>query len=294
MSETSPAPTIDLFVHIPKTAGTTMTQVLQRNYRQTSTFYLGPNVQPKIEKFQRLTARQQRHFRLVVGHMSFGLHAYLAEPRPYRYFTMLREPIERVLSFYYFIKRTPDHYLYNPVATQNLSIPEFLAYQDSYMARNAQTRFLCGLDVMPYYGPLDEHALELAKTHIRDHIAVTGLTERFDESLVLFKRVFGWNQIYYTRENVTSNRRTQDDLSDDVLQAIRDYNVLDMELYAFAQQHFEQQIADYGSDFERDLATVHRQNRSARLWMPVEQAYRRARTFSVRTYLKELVGRPPQ
>ena len=280
---------IDLFVHIPKTAGTTMTQVLQRNYRQPRTFYLGANVQPKIAQFQALTARQQRSYQLVVGHMSFGLHAYLAEPRPYRYFTMLRDPIERVLSFYYFIKRTPAHYLHDPVATENLSIPDFLAFQDSYMARNGQTRFLCGRDVMPYYGQVEADALAEAKTHIREHIAVTGLTERFDESLLLYQHAFGWKQLHYTRQNVTSKRTGLHELPADALAAIRAHNALDLELYAFAQGVFEEQIAAYGPGFGQDLARVQRANTYAKVTEPVQKTIQRMRRVSVRTYIKTLL-----
>ncbi len=232
MQDASTRP-IDLFVHIPKTAGTTMTQVLKHNYREPRTYYLGSNVQPRIADFMALSAEAQAHYELVVGHMSYGLHASLPPTRPHRYFTMLRDPIERVISLYFFIKRTPNHYLYDPVVTENYTIAQFLAYEGSYMARNAQTRFLCGRDVMPYVGSIDDEALEAAKTNIRDHILVTGLTERFDESLLLYRHAFGWRQIHYTRQNVTSNRKKQDDLSAEDLAALNAHTAYDQALPGF-------------------------------------------------------------
>lgn len=279
-------PPIDLFVHIPKTAGTTMIQLLMQNYPQAGTFNLGSIVQQRITEFKSLTPDQQNNYQLVVGHMSYGLHEYIAPSRSYRYFTMMRDPVERVLSLYYFIRRNPGHYLHEAIVGEDLTIPEFLNFQDLYLARNGQTRFLCGLDVMPYYGPVDEQSLALAKSHIEKNILVTGLTEFFDESLLLFKHVFGWKRINYSKQNVTYNRAQQEDLPGEFLAAIRAHNNLDMELYHFAREKFEKQVAAYGPGFESDLAKLRRTNQYVNLIKPLQHLVQRVRAVSLRNHFK--------
>jgi hypothetical protein len=109
--------------------------------------------------------------------------------------------------------------------------------------------------------------VELAKRRLRDEFAFVGLTERFDESLLLMKSrigLAGFNTLY-ERENASEERTYQSDVrqeSEDVLERVRRNNVLDMELYRFVRDEL---YPSYVRQFEGDLelAAAQRSERRA-------------------------------
>jgi hypothetical protein len=101
----------------------------------------------------------------------------------------------------------------------------------------------------------------MAKEHLRDNIAVVGLTERFEETLLLLQQAFNWPNVWYRPRNVTRNRPQQDELSDDTLQAIAELNRWDMALYEYAQTLFAKRIAAQGPLFAWRLWWLRRSNR---------------------------------
>src|SRR5256885_12995965 len=111
-----------IFLHIPKTGGSTIYKVLERQSSRAKTFRLDS---PQIARFKTLPAAQRGRYRLIQGHLYFGLHRFI--PRASTYITFLRRPVERVLSFYYYARSTPDHYLYSQLVTERLDLKTLLA-----------------------------------------------------------------------------------------------------------------------------------------------------------------------
>jgi hypothetical protein len=96
----------------------------------------------------------------------------------------------------------------------------------------------------------------MAKRNLEKHFAIVGLTEQFDETLILLRRSLGWRRVpFYIRQNATKNRLLKDDLSTEVLNAIKRYNELDMELYEYARERFNESIDHQRTGFSRDLRT---------------------------------------
>jgi len=67
--------------------------------------------------------------------------------------------------------------------------------------------------------------LDIAKQHI-DAMPAAGLTEKFDESLLLFKAAFGWGMPLYKRENVAGNKPPRKEIPSDVVSTIQENNSL--------------------------------------------------------------------
>lgn len=280
----SARPTV-LFVHIQKTAGTTLYQIIARNYRTREVFALFPNLEAQRSKYIGMSSAEKGKIRLIMGHMHYGMHELV--PGPSAYFTFLREPIDRVISQYYFIRRSPLHPAHRHIVVNNLDLKTVLERGLDAMLFNAQVRVLSGARLGLPPGKCTKDHLELAKRNLRDHFEVVGLTEEFDASLLLLRRAFGWRHLYYTRRNVAPQRRHKDTLPAETLAAVTEANQLDLELYAFAQALFEEQMTRYET-LARDMARFKTMNQFVE---PFLRQYMRLREYSVRTEIREKLWR---
>ncbi|MCP4423323.1 MAG: sulfotransferase family 2 domain-containing protein [Chloroflexi bacterium] len=262
-----------LFLHLPKTAGTTLNNIIARQYQPEEIHYLGALTQKAIVQFKAMDAAERAKFRLLTGHMGYGLHDQMAPPTAY--FTILREPIERIISFYYFVQRNGAHYLHDFVLKDDVGLDDFVKSRISIMTDNFQVRLISGVWDQRPYGECSREALEQAKQNLLTDFAVVGLTEEFDKTLILLKRAFNWRHVYYLRQNATQNRPQTDSFSQQTLDTVRAYNQLDLELYAFAQNLFVQQMKQQGVSFSIEAWLFPRINRLVQIILNNRNRFRR-------------------
>ena len=276
-------PTV-IFVHIPKTAGTTLVHIADRQYPARTRMHLERHDE-SVREFQALPEARRAEIRFLRGHIPYGLHAYC--PRPTAYFTLLREPVDRLLSYYYYVQQEPRHYLYDYANQPGMTLKRYVEDRMSLQMDNMQTRLISGMWTTPGFGECDQSTLALAKRNLEQHFDIVGLTERFDETLLLLKKAFGWGNIHYARHNVTSGRPRSASLDAETLSVLCEWNQLDLRLYRHAQALLAEQVRAYGPTFSRDLQVFRSTNR---LIGPLRRTYWRVRRFSLRTWLKERLG----
>lgn len=274
-----------IFLHIPKTAGTTLHRIIDRQYPRRARHWITRH-HAGIQAFKELPLARRAELLMVRGHIPYGLHEYL--PRPAKYFTILREPVERVISYYYFVQSEPEHYLYDYVCTPGMTIRRYLEDRVSLQTDNMQMRLLSGIWTAVEYGKCDRAMLDLAKQNLAERFAVVGLTERFDETLLLLQRALGWRDVFYHRHNVTQGRPRQKALPQETLDVIAAHNHLDLELYAFARELFKKQVQDQGPSFAWAIRRFQVANQRLQ---PLIRTYWTARRFSVRQWLRNLWGK---
>ena len=120
---------------------------------------------------------------------------------------------------------------------------------------NLQTRMLSGLP-LPFDEVTDE-MLELAKRNVSDNIALVGISERMDESLMLAKRRLGFYDILAeTGHRVNASRPRGKDIPADLRAAAERSNEYDTELYRFATEQFDNAREREGLDFDVELAAL--------------------------------------
>jgi hypothetical protein len=239
-----------IFLHIPKTAGTTLMSILDRQYKPGAIFSTYGNAQEAVDKFKTFSESQRMNIRVLKGHIPFGVHTFL--PQPSHYFTILRDPIDRIISHYYFVLETTSHYLHDRVTSQNMTLKDYVSNGIATRLDNGQTRIISGVGDTVGFGQCSPEMLETAKKHLRG-MPVVGLSERFDETVILLKRNLGWKLPFYMKANVTKNRPGREDISKDTIAVIERYNELDFELYKYAQELFEELIRQQPPAFEREL-----------------------------------------
>jgi hypothetical protein len=249
-----------LFLHLPKTAGTTLNRILEWQYNPLSIFTIDPyRIRATAERLAQLSESRRRRIRVIRGHFYYGLHDIL--PQGGTYITILRDPVARLFSSYYFVQRRPLHPLHRKVKGGRISVEDFIRL--TLHRQNLQCRMIAGIKGGE---EIDERALEKAKRHLADTFSVVGISDRFEESLMLMAATFGWEVPFYESRKVAKSRPKRDP---ETVEMIRKHNRLDLELYEFGKSLLDAGLKQRKSEVEERLARLRRSPRPG----PVETFY---------------------
>jgi hypothetical protein len=124
------------FLHIPKTAGTSVIEVLDRRFAPPA--ILPAQLLPELAA---LSAEEIRRARFVRGHLGARLGEALGVPTVT--FTLLRDPVDRTVSHFLHARREPGHYLHAHVNRPGYALGDFVAdARTRPLVENFQARFL--------------------------------------------------------------------------------------------------------------------------------------------------------
>jgi galactose-3-O-sulfotransferase len=224
-----------IFLHVPKSAGTTLNRLIEWEYPLFEIYSVDPVFfEWSSARLRRLSKRRLMKFRVFKGHMVFGLHEIL--PQPSTYITVLREPIDRVISAFYFMRNYKLHPLYWKFRRENWTLEDFVRRSPR---ENVQCKILAGAE---YEKPCTAKIFAKAKANLFQYFSVVGLSERFEESLALMKLRFGWKLENYSSFNVTRTRPKKRDLPPSLLDLIAEKNGFDIALYECAAKLFQDAV----------------------------------------------------
>jgi hypothetical protein len=102
--------------------------------------------------------------------------------------------------------------------------------------------------------------LDLAKYNIENHFLTVGLTEKFDESMIILKLLLNWKK-YPVYEIANANLKKENLISPSAKKTINDFNQFDIELYDFV-------IKRFGNEFSqsRIKMELNRFNKAVRIY----------------------------
>jgi len=236
------------FLHLPRTAGTTVNDILRANFRPGEILSLYRD--SDFKRLAGLGPEALEGIRLIQGHTL--LHSYdppLMYSRPVRVFTFLRHPVTRLVSEYAFLKTWPETSLYRFLNDNAVTFRDYLTSMRRelrYRGKNPMTRLLSGCDFDLDGFP--RQALDTAKRHLESVFGCFGLQERFDESLLVIGDALGLQNVYYERRNVLATG-VKEDVGEADVQLALEKNAADMELYGFACELFTARVAAKGPGF---------------------------------------------
>lgn len=251
-------PSALIFLHVPKTGGTTFRSILDQNYQPSETLIFNGDSHPEeLERFTKLPESDRAQYRLIKGHLGFGLHRFV--PGNSTYVTFLREPVARALSFYYYARSHPDHYLFPLLNGNRVDLKALLSRGTEVELFNYQTRMISGAGNSQML--LSRDALETAKENLSKYFHFVGLTEEFDAGLFLLRRSLGWRLPFYIKKNITLKKPRADEIDVQTLALLREANSFDLELYEFARALFQKKRIAAGASFESELRRFQLLNR---------------------------------
>src|SRR4030095_4128498 len=114
-----------IFLHLPKTAGTTLNRLIEWEYPLSEMYSVDPVLfEWSYARLRNLPEKRLRKTRIFKGHMLFGLHEVL--PQPATYITVLRNRVDRVLSAFYFMRGYKLHPLYWKLRRKKWTLEEYV------------------------------------------------------------------------------------------------------------------------------------------------------------------------
>lgn len=241
-----------VFVHLRKTAGTTVSYVMWRQFRRGEAININAStVEAADEKWNAMSPEKRAGVKCVRGHLPYGRELFA--PRKTTFFTMLRDPVERVISEYYFNLRNAGEKFHVALRRDRMTLDRFANSGMSAEVHNTQTRMLAGAPLGASSGDL----LELAWTNLRERLAMAGISERLDESLLLCRAILGWRHVVYRPINVNRWRPAIEKIAPETVAAIEHANSLDRELYRLGCARFDELLREHGIT-QQEVRTLRR------------------------------------
>jgi hypothetical protein len=190
------------------------------------------------------------------GHHPYGMHRTIKHP--VRYCTILRDPLARQISHYWYAASGKNGEVKRGVS---VSMPEALVQQgamsldewvgESLAGKNLFVQMLSGHSV------LNESSLAAAQSHLRQHIGTVGLCENMSEFLLRLAGMNGLKLPFYFETNRTiGTPKGNSPLSDAARQKFLEDNRLDYELFHDAKRLIQSQVDEGGDVFSNALELV--------------------------------------
>jgi len=247
------------FLHIEKAGGTTLMNILDSYFDYESICQ---------EQFWNTLIRNNpdlTKYRLFRGHFGYGIHRIL--PKEPIYLTLLRNPVNRIISDYNFKRRVSDALLEkkypdsslleilkdpkrkavlrNNLETKSIAFDPDVSNINKNWDKKTMEDFV-GLQLI-FSNMTDkiseEELLENAKQNL-SQFKFLGILEKFEESLLLLYYTFGWRPITKNWAlNISPKKFDNANLSNDTIDTIKQHNKLDLELYNFGKKLFEERFS---------------------------------------------------
>jgi len=238
------APPKLVFVHIMKTAGTSLYRWLQRHYRHEDILTEASNWGGYWGLPQEI--RDSKLF--VRGHFGSYITKFHGAAQGFRAISVLRDPVDRAISHYFHGKSAPDSgAIGKAINGEKLSLDEFFEHPRCVpFACNFQVRnFAYDLDAdyetqklgpaQMFKGPLGDRELRNAIKFL-ESLDLIGFTESLPEFVASLSQATG----FFPDDDLGRSRGYRDGklkLDPGTEKRIREANALDIELYEWARNH---------------------------------------------------------
>lgn len=221
-----------LFLHIPKTAGISLFYALKKIYGNENTLRYDVLSIENRNKYLSMPHEELYKFRFITGH--FTLPVFKSKNiSNYKIITVLRDPVDRELSAYFYVKTETKHPLYEKF--KNMDLYQYLDHFEKNGIRNFQCWQLC-----------EKPSFEAAKEVIDQDIFLAATNENMIDFYKILQYRMNLPEIEVMHRNKTSFRLSAKELHPDIIQQLRKYTEEDYKLYLYVKNRFrEKTLADH-------------------------------------------------
>lgn len=232
------------FIHINKNGGTSVRELLQRNYPADCLYEAmiqgrrSVDARPKTidsldeDVLQAVSEMQskQRQLSCLATNLPFGIHKYL--DRPVSYFTFLREPVSRCISYWNFAYRTrTTGKLWSKLKSCEFDLEKIRQTHTAYQFFNDQIRMVTGSS-NPEPGMTE---LALAREILERDFVFAGGAERLTHCARFLAAKFSWTDASCGKCNVGDHTAP---LPPSAEKYFRDANEWDIRLYEWLMKDY--------------------------------------------------------
>ncbi|MBW4437670.1 MAG: sulfotransferase family 2 domain-containing protein [Pleurocapsa minor GSE-CHR-MK-17-07R] len=239
------------FLHLPKTAGSSLREMLKFRFAVKDIFPID-----RIQVLQQTPKLEIHKYKLFLGHFDYQFVHYF--PQKPNIITVLRDPVERVLSNYSYwhdnFQAKPEIVVINGIEVEEsvpeqvmLPLEEFIEsdFPDVWdEVNNSQAaRLAHSLGWRREYNISDDELWQTASRNL-ETIEAVGTVEDFNTFLDVMCQRFNWFTFEETvKTNVTKNRLRVSDVSPETIRRIEAKNQVDIALYRQATDILKKQKA---------------------------------------------------
>jgi hypothetical protein len=236
-----------VYMHIPKTAGTSIRATLSELLDDHKILYLYQTpwaTDPR--EVEQLDREVVAGLELVFGHVGYGIHEAL-RPRETVYATLVRDAVEHVLSnYYHYVRAVEDGDRTEPnkwqqAIEEGMTLMEFVVEENRsgiVHFQNRQTWLLAGQPTGMDRG--DPAMLEMAIDHIEQRFVAIGTADDPDSLAASIAEAMGWGSVEATPTlNENPKRPKAEGLPAEHVAEIARLNRLDADLHAYVVDRIE-------------------------------------------------------
>lgn len=214
-----------LFVHIPKTAGISVYNALADAIGRDHSIRFATNSNVDRENYLKMTENEIRKLRLLSGH--FPLPFFLKKPiSDFKLISVLRNPIDRELSAYFYVKTQPKHPL-NTKWFKTLDLYRYLDHREQQGNINPQCMHICG-----------ERLFEKAKLTIEKEYFLVAPLDYIDPFINVLENKFQFPIRTPKHVNKTAFRLTASEVHPDIRKRFELLTEDDLKLYTYVKEKF--------------------------------------------------------
>jgi len=242
-----------VFIHIPKTAGTSFLSQMNNLFGDNCTYRLtNSDYESGLNVIETRLTPNQHECNFFSGHIPYSLLNYRSQDL--YFYTLLRDPINRVESLYRFYKTLPSDHVKGMGLESNFTFDDFInsnAPELYTQINNGMSRQLARSK--EFFDPFSklfrsENAFDVAYEDALDFISTQnfGLIERFADSNIILTKIFELKFPLDTcKDNITNSASFY--LNAEQRDVILSKNKYDMDLYQRALVIFESRLLDMSS-----------------------------------------------
>lgn len=258
-----------IFLHIPRTAGTTVVNHIERNYKKNQLIRLYRKelelnenkrygfIDYKNAVYQyihRLSPKARREIKVIYGHrVPYGIHTLFN--RESRYITVVRNPVKRSVSMYNLWKYSYEH---DSQIRKKTNI-----YKNGYLVNGKQPNYKDWLSAKTREDNIDtiattEHKILSKLGYIENNnpteaeiekglskFYLIGTTESFSSDSLLIYKLLGINK-FFLSDNVMANNYVSDSMRNSM--SAKDTFAVDKKIYRVA--------VNANTDYKKNISNI--------------------------------------